>query len=151
MQIDFGFNDPITPDVEIIEYPTLLLMSSPRLKAYPKETVVAEKLEAIVQLGDINSRMKDFYDLINIARNFEFDGKLLIQAINKTFKSRETSIPDDVPTGLTVGFAERNQSNWEIFLRRIGEEGSELSSLQDVLSELRAFLLPLLDATRDQG
>jgi len=151
MQIDFGFNDPITPDAEIIEYPTLLSMASPRLRAYPKETVVAEKLEAIVQLGGINSRMKDFYDLIHIARNFEFDGKLLIHAINQTFQSRETNIPDDVPIGFTAGFAGRNQSNWETFLRRIGEEESELSSLHDVLSELRAFLLPVLDAARGRN
>lgn len=77
LQVDVGFGDAITPGAEEVEYPTLLGMAPPRLRAYPKETVVAEKLEAMVQLGLANSRMKDFYDLLVMSRTFAFEGEPL--------------------------------------------------------------------------
>jgi hypothetical protein len=63
VQIDIGFGDAITPAAKEIVYPSLLQLSPPMLLAYPRETVVAEKFQAMVQLGMANSRMKDFYDL----------------------------------------------------------------------------------------
>jgi hypothetical protein len=77
LQVDVGFGDAITPKAEDVEYPTLLGMNPPHLRAYPRETVVAEKLEALVKLGMVNSRMKDFFDLAILARSFSFVGAVL--------------------------------------------------------------------------
>lgn len=74
MQVDIGFGDAITPAARWHNYPTLLDAPPPRLRTYPRETVVAEKLEAMVSLGMSNSRMKDFYDVAVLARQFDFDG-----------------------------------------------------------------------------
>jgi predicted nucleotidyltransferase component of viral defense system len=94
LQIDIGFGDAITPAAVEVEFPTLLDFPPPRLRAYPPATVVAEKLEAMVQLGIANSRMKDFYDIVVLSRMFEFDGQLLVQAIRATFERRKTPPSD---------------------------------------------------------
>ena len=87
IQIDIGFGDIVTPAPSEIDYPTLLEFPGPRLMAYPKETVVAEKLEALVKLGIANTRMKDFYDLEILSRRFAFEGKTLAQAIQNTLQN----------------------------------------------------------------
>src|SRR3546814_7634954 len=89
IQIDIGFGDAITPEPVEIEYPALLEAPAPVLRAYPPETVVAEKLEAIVSLGVANSRMKDFYDLWMIAQTFTFEGVVLTNAVQQTFERRQ--------------------------------------------------------------
>ena len=94
IQIDIGFGDAIHPGPDEITYPTLLDMPAPTLKAYPRETVVAEKFQAMVMLGIANSRMKDFYDLWTLARQFEFDGQVLSEAIRATFDRRQTPLPE---------------------------------------------------------
>lgn len=81
MQVDIGFGDAITPAPQELEFPSLLSAEGSRLKAYPRETVVAEKLQAVVALGQANSRMKDFYDLLALSRLFSFEGGSLEQAI----------------------------------------------------------------------
>ena len=101
MQIDIGFGDAVTPATQILEFPALLSPEGPRLHAYPKETVVAEKLQAIVALSMANSRMKDFYDLLALSHLFEFDGEILANAIRVTFDRRQTSLPMDKPVGLS--------------------------------------------------
>jgi len=88
------------------EYPTLLTNPAPRLKVYPRETVVAEKYQALVHLGLANSRMKDFYDLWIIAHEFDFDGQTLSDAIRNTFSRRGTAIPEHTPSGLGREFCE---------------------------------------------
>ncbi len=93
IQIDIGFGDIITPAPSETDYPALLDFPSPRLMAYPKETVVAEKLEALVKLGIANTRMKDFYDLEILSRIFTFEGKTLAKAIQNTFQKRGTDLP----------------------------------------------------------
>jgi len=93
LQVDIGFGDAVTPDAVLVEVPPLLDFPAPRLRAYPRETVVAEKLETLVQLGLANSRMKDFYDLVVLSRMFEFDGELLTRAIRATFERRSTPVP----------------------------------------------------------
>ena len=95
LQVDIGFADAITPGPVTLEYPSLLGFPAPRLSAYPRETVVAEKLETAVSLGMQNSRMKDFYDLWTMAREFEFEGAVLSHAIRNTFDRRKTAIPAD--------------------------------------------------------
>lgn len=93
IQVDIAFGDIVIPDPQEVEYPTILPFPAPRLCSYPKEAVVAEKLEAMVALGMVNSRMKDFFDVWFLARNFEFNGETLTQAFAATFERRRTDIP----------------------------------------------------------
>lgn len=86
LQIDIGFGDAITPGPQVVTYPTLLEFPAPQLNAYPRETVIAEKFQSMVQLGIANSRMKDFYDVWTLARQFDFDGNGLCEAIRATFQ-----------------------------------------------------------------
>ena len=103
MQIDIGFGDVVVPGPTKIEYPTLLNFPAPVLQAYPRETVIAEKLEAITKLGLLNSGMKDYYDIALLSRMYPFEGEDLIGAIMATFRYRETKIEAE-PIGLTDAF-----------------------------------------------
>ena len=105
IQVDVGFGDAVTPAPVEIDYPTLLGNPAPHLLAYPVETVVAEKFEALTTLGIANSRLKDFYDLWLIAQTFEFRQRGLIEAVRRTFDRRGTVAPLDVPVGLSDEFA----------------------------------------------
>ena len=122
LQVDVGFGDAITPDATEVEFPTLLDFPAPRLRAYPRETVVAEKLEAMVQLGMANSRMKDFYDLTALAQHFSFEGEVLVRAIRATFERRQTPLPEGIPVALTDTFAQdaTKKTQWTGFVRKAG-------------------------------
>ena len=104
LQVDIGYGNPITPSALNVNFPSLLDLPLPQIKAYPPETVVAEKFEAIVKHGIKNTRLKDFYDLENISQKFAFEGETLSKAIAATFKSRGRSLPLEVPVGLTLKF-----------------------------------------------
>lgn len=145
LQIDIGFADVIYPAPITLEYPTLLRMPAPHLRSYPPESVVAEKLQALVFLGNLNSRMKDFYDLWVLAEQFEFDGRKLQEAIINTFRRRNTALPKEIPVGLSDGFADENQNQWHAFLQRIHIE-IEPESFSDVIQILNRFLVPPLRA-----
>jgi len=146
IQIDVGFGDVITPEAIEIEYPALLDAPAPILRAYPPETVVAEKTEAIVSLGIGNSRMKDFYDLWTIAQTFAFEGDGLAEAIRRTFERRRTPLPEQVPVGLSDSFALEREIQWRAFLARDRLEVAP-ASLPHVIDDLRAFLEPVLAHT----
>jgi predicted nucleotidyltransferase component of viral defense system len=109
IQVDVGFGDVILPPPQETAYPAMLDFPSAHLLAYPRETVIAEKLEALVKLGIANTRMKDFYDLWMLSREFAFDGTLLSDAIKATFKRRRTEIPADTPLALTDEFSRDSQ------------------------------------------
>ena len=143
IQADIGFGDAVTPAPREIEYPTLLNNPAPHLKAYPRETVVAEKYQALVHLGMANSRMKDFYDLWVIARKFDFDGLTLSEAIRNTFSRRRTPLPEHTPSGLRPEFYEDTQKNtqWNAFVRK-GLLVTSPPSLTDVCLFLETFLIP---------
>ncbi|MFQ5755486.1 MAG: nucleotidyl transferase AbiEii/AbiGii toxin family protein [Acidiferrobacterales bacterium] len=143
IQADIGFGDAVTPDAADIEYPTLLDGPPPSIRAYPRETVVAEKYQAMVHLGIANSRMKDFYDLWVLARRFEFAGRALAQAIANTFKRRRTVFPDRTPLALTADFYEDNQKNvqWNAFVERSRLMQGPVP-LTDVCGLLHTFLVP---------
>lgn len=145
IQIDVGFGDAITPQAVEIDYPTLLDGSTPRLLAYPAETVVAEKFEALISLGLANSRMKDFYDLWLISRTFSFTSAGLGEAIRRTFERRQTAMPQDVPTGLSERFVVEKGGQWRAFLRR-ERLCAAPEMFDEVIGQLSAFLLPLLSA-----
>jgi predicted nucleotidyltransferase component of viral defense system len=147
LQVDVGFGDAVTPEALVVEIPPLLDFPAPRLRAYPRETVVAEKLEAMVKLGMANSRMKDFYDIAVLARRFSFDGELLTRAIRATFERRKTPLPTTTPVALTATFAEDSmkRTQWSGFVRKVGISGGE--SLADTIAVVRAFAeAPLLAA-----
>ncbi len=152
IQADIGFGDAVTPEAIEIEYPTLLDHSAPCLRAYPRETVVAEKYHALVNLGLANSRMKDFYDLWIIANEFGFDGLTLSQAIRNTFSRRCTPLPEQIPLGLSPEFYDDAQKNmqWNAFLQK-GMLVTTPPLLADVCHLLETFLVPPTQAlTRDQ-
>jgi hypothetical protein len=145
--VDVGFGDAITPRARIIEYPALLDFPAPRIRACPRETVVAEKLQAMVVLGIANSRMKDFYDLWVLARQFAFDGATLTRAVRATFNRRKTGMPRETPLALTEEFGRDTAKSvqWKAFLRKNSLERG-VPELLDLLSHLREFLLPPLRA-----
>lgn len=143
VQVDVGFGDVMTPAPQEEKYPVLLDFPAPRLRAYPRETVVAEKFEAMVKLGIANTRMKDFYDLWVLAQHFEFEGALLGRAIEATFERRGTALPTEVPLALSDEFSEDQSKKvqWQAFLRRLGRDAGEIP-LAEMVEALREFLLP---------
>jgi predicted nucleotidyltransferase component of viral defense system len=149
LQIYVGFGDVVTPRAAMTEYPVLLDFAAPRILGYSRETVVAEKFEAMTQRGLLNSRMKDFYDLLVLARQLDFDGETLHSAILRTFANRSTRI-QAVPIALTAAFASdiTKQTQWEGFLRKTKLDSAPLS-LQNVIDELSPFLQPVAAAIQD--
>lgn len=137
LQVDIGFGDAVTPDASDIDYPSLLDFPVASLRAYPPETVVAEKLEAAVSLGMLNSRMKDFFDLWVLAKSFPFEGVVLANAVAATFTRRGTALPTDLPVALTADFSgdALKQSQWRAFLQR-----TTLAIAPEPLPELIAFI-----------
>lgn len=143
IQIDIGFGDVITPAAIEIDYPALLDAPAPHLRAYPVETVVAEKFEALVTLGVANSRLKDFYDLWVISRTFKLRRSALVEAIQRTFERRGTVLPSVVPVGLTDEFAEAWASQWRAFLGRDRMVAAP-DAFAVAVEDLRLFLMPLV-------
>jgi hypothetical protein len=146
MQIDVGFGDVVTPAAVATDYPTILDFPAPRLQGYSRETVVAEKFEAMVQLGLVNTRLKDFYDIWLLARRFDFNGPTLATAVKRTFAHRKTAIVS-LPVALTAAFAAdpSKQTQWRAFLRKSRLEDAP-AELQEVVDALGAFLLPVAEA-----
>lgn len=146
MQIDIGFGDVITPQPTTVEYPTLLDFPSPVLMAYPKETVIAEKLEAMTILGLLNSRFKDYFDLWLLSRLYPFEGATLGDAIAATFRHRKTQI-EALPVGLSdvFGADAGRQKQWAAFLRRSRFQTAP-SELSDTIKAVREFAHPPLSA-----
>jgi hypothetical protein len=147
VQVDVGFGDAVVPTAEWIDYPTLLDLPVPRVRAYTRYSVVSEKLEAIVSLGMVNSRMKDFYDLWVLSMEFEFDGELLGRAIRATFERRGTEIPAEVPPALGDEFAgdTEKQQQWRAFVTRSQLRHSE-AKFGQVIRDVRDFVTPVLTA-----
>lgn len=145
IQVDIGFGDAITPAPLEIDYPVLLEGPAPHLRAYPVETVVAEKFEALVSLGMANSRLKDYYDLWLISRTFQLDPVLLSEALRRTFARRMTSLPRALPSGLSDPYVAAWAGQWSAFLGR-NPVAAAPEDFAMVIADLRAFLIPLLDA-----
>ena len=149
VQLDVGYGDAVTPGPEEAVYPTLLDdLPAPRLKVYPRETVIAEKLEAIATLGIANSRMKDYFDLRALAREGAIDPLILSQAIRATFERRRTPLPVGMLLGLDDQFARDKvkQVQWNAFFAKNRLKGP---TLDVVVREVRAFLeVPLSQASK---
>ena len=144
LTIDVGFGDAVTPPAQEGQFPVLLDTPPPIIRTYPREAVIAEKLEAMVALGEGNSRMKDFADLWFLAQHFDFDGQLLAKAVGDTFHRRQTP-PESQPIALMPAFAqiEAKQAQWKAFLRRSSPKGTPID-LAEVVDAIATFLLPIL-------
>ncbi len=147
LTIDIGFGDAMEPGAEVVDYPVMLDLPAPRLRAYARETVIAEKFQAMVALGRANSRMKDFYDIWILSRSFSFDDDRLAQAIAATFARRETAGPTALPDALTPAFAadEQKQRQWRAFVEDLSISPGELD---DVIEGLSVFLMPHADRAK---
>lgn len=142
MQIDVGFADPVFPEPQVQELPTLLALPAPRLLCYSRESAVAEKFHAMVLLGELNSRMKDFYDIWLLSGQFPFEGKVLAEAVRLTFEHRATTMPDEV-VAFSSEFADARQVQWAAFRKRMGQDNIP-ERFAEVVTSVRAFLLPIL-------
>ena len=150
LQVDIGFGDAIVPAPQEIEYPGILDFPKATLRAYPRETVVAEKFEALEKLGMVNTRMKDFYDLWILALEFEFSGPLLCKAIEATFAKRNTELPATVPLALTEDFFgdSKKAKQWSAFVSKSGITFQD-AEFVSIIAVLKKFLLPPLKAIRE--
>lgn len=148
VNVDVGFGDATEPAAEWLDYPVLLDMPAPRLRAYARETVIAEKFHAMVNLGMANSRMKDYYDLWIISETFDIDHSRLAQAISATFARRGTMIPEDIPDGLSPEFADdpAKRQQWESFKRGLGIDPGPLDG---VVGALVANLMQAVTIARE--
>lgn len=148
VQVDIGFGDAITPGPEVITFPVLLQgMPQPVLSAYPKPTVIAEKLEAIVRLGRINSRVKDHFDLWWLLVIDEYPASDVCPAVIATFERRGTDIPHGVPVGLSQDFASdpRVLAQWRAFITR---NRLSVPDLPELLGQIREAVMPMIDQAR---
>jgi len=147
LQFDIGFGDAITPAPEHIEYPTLFDGPPPLLKAYPRYTLVAEKLEAMIKLGLANSRMKDFYDIWLLSRLFPFEGDVLRKAIKNTFDRRRTTFPSSIPFAFTSAFYQDNQKtlHWKAFVNK-SKPDLPVEDLSAVIADIYTFLAPVIES-----
>ncbi len=147
MQFDVGFGDTVVPEPSEVIFPTLLNFSAPNIQVYSKESVVAEKLQIMVEFGIASSRMKDFYDLYVLARYFDFHGTTLLRAIKSTFKRRATKIPKNKPVALSDDFSrdKNKQQQWIGFISRNNVHQIP-DTLGKIVSFLSNFLLPPLEA-----
>jgi predicted nucleotidyltransferase component of viral defense system len=141
INVDVGFGDQVTPRPALVDFPALLDFPAPRIRAYPVETVVAEKFHALVALGERNTRMKDFFDLYYLSATFDFEGGRFLRAIERTFERRNTPLPSTLPVALTESFALANEGMWSAFLRRSEQE--KKTQFVTVIETLRGFLEPV--------
>lgn len=147
VQVDVGIGDAVEPPAEWIDYPSLLGLPRPRLRAYRPETVIAEKLHTMVALGAMNSRMRDFFDVHALAARQSFDGAALARAVQATFERRRTVIPRDAPLALTPAFADVKGKGvqWAAFLakNRIVDSPEDFAV---TIADLAQFALPMMRA-----
>jgi predicted nucleotidyltransferase component of viral defense system len=145
VQVDVGIGDAVVPEPQWIEYPGLLELPRPRLRAYRPETAVAEKLHAMVVLGAANSRMRDFFDVHALALARSFDGAVLARALTATFDGRRTQVPRELPIALTPEFATMpgKSSQWAGFTRRL-LRSTPPPDLSAVIRAIADFAGPLL-------
>lgn len=144
IEFDIGFGDAVVPEPEEMVYPSLLGLDETRILAYSKESVIAEKFQAMVYLAESNSRMKDFYDIYMLSTSFGFDGAGLSEAVYETFTRRATPLPQ-IPVIFTDGFWEipDKQVQWNAFCKRIHVDHL---SFGEVITHNRAFLAPIYEA-----
>jgi len=144
MQIDIGFGDVVYPKPKKSELPTMLGSPAPRLLCYSRESTIAEKFEAMVKPGVLNSRMKDFYDIWLLSRHFDFDRTDLAEAVRLTFERRGTELPAEIDA-FTGPFIKAKQTQWAAFRKRLGQD-RVLASFGEIVAQVDGFLSPIVAA-----
>ncbi len=144
MQIDIGFGDVVYPEPEVSVLPTMLNFPAPRLLSYSRESSIAEKLEAMVKLGMLNSRMKDFHDIWWLSRQFAFDGSTLVQAIHLTFEQRGTALPSEIDA-FNKSFVTAKQIQWTTFRNRLPQDHIP-AAFGEIMASVDVFLSPIVAA-----
>ncbi len=149
LQVDVGYGDAVVPPPTTIDYPSMLQFAVPHVSAYSSYTVVAEKLQATVELGLTNSRLKDFFDLFTLASRFDFEGPQLVEAITATFTRRGATFPTEPPAALSTRFAEAPDklAQWKGFLKR-ARVRIDVPPFPAVVDAVARFALEPLAATR---
>lgn len=147
MQIDIGFGDKVHPQPTKSDMPTILKLPKPHILCYSKESAIAEKFEAMVKLGEINSRMKDFYDIWLLSRQFDFNGEDLAKAITLTFNQRSTEIPENIEF-FSGDFATSKQTQWQAFRNRLKQDFIPEYFI-DVINHNDVFLNPIIKSIND--
>jgi hypothetical protein len=152
LQVDVGFGDALVPEPSLVDYPLMLDHPAPRLLAYARECLVAEKFEAMVKLGAANSRMKDFNDLYGLSRTMPFDGALLVKALDATLGKRGTVVLEALPLVLTPEFALLPEKviQWRSYLKKKSFVVSPPESFAEVLASIRRFIIPPFTAIRQR-
>lgn len=142
IQVDIGFGDRVVPECTRVIYPTLLDFPAPELDGYSMESSVAEKFQAMAKLGQLNSRMKDFYDVWLLSRMFDFQGQVLMQAIGATFNQRKTAL-DSISVLFQTSLRQdkSKQSQWGAFLKKLKLEDCP-DDFTSILDHMEAFLIP---------
>lgn len=149
MQIDIGFGDAVFPEAEESELPAMLDTPAPRMLCYSRESAIAEKLDAMLKHAELNSRMKDFYDIWLLSRQFDFEGRTLAQAVRLTLERRGTVLPAEI-AAFTSDFAAARQIHWTAFLNRLRETGAP-AAFADVVSAVNGFLAPIISAVSSRS
>jgi predicted nucleotidyltransferase component of viral defense system len=146
MQLDVGFGDVVFPSPELKSYPTLLDLPAPIIRSYSMESAIAEKFEAMVKRGVMNSRMKDFWDIWLLSRQFDFAGQTLSEAIVKTFLTRHTVMPP-VPIAFTPAFAQyvMKAAQWKAFLRK-NRMVDTPENFEEIIQTISTFLMPIVES-----
>jgi predicted nucleotidyltransferase component of viral defense system len=148
IQIDLGFGDVVFPQPETASLPTLLDYPAPQLLCYSRESAISEKFEAMLKLGGLNSRMKDFYDIWVLSQQFDFDGAKLTEAMRLTLNHRGTTLSESI-LPFTQEFALAKQVQWAAFCKRLGQEGMPIEFVRVVMA-IEEFLAPLVLALLNQ-
>lgn len=147
VSIDVGFGDIIYPERVLMEFPTLLEMETAKIYSYSIETVVAEKLEAIVSLGYFNSRYKDFYDIYILCKEYNFDGSNLESAIRVTFEHRKTKLDDVVAFESDFINDKTRKQRWNSFVKK--KRAMEQVEFPVLIELIKSFLIPVITCIKN--
>ncbi|HNW81402.1 MAG TPA: nucleotidyl transferase AbiEii/AbiGii toxin family protein [bacterium] len=147
IQIDIGFGDIVYPHPETGFLPTVLDNPSPELMCYSRESAIAEKFHAMVKIGMLNSRMKDFYDIWLLSRHYKFETEELAKAIAATFLNKETAIDDNI-TAFGKDFTDLKQTMWQAFRKRLKLKNVP-ENFTEIVSEIEKFLMPAIKIARE--
>lgn len=145
LRLDIGIDDAVVPDPGWVDYPVLLQDESPRILAYQPATAIAEKFQAMIEIGLANSRMKDYHDIWMLSRTLEFDGRDLADAIRATFERRGTELPAETPAELTREYTGQPETSqmWDTYRKGLSASASNLpEDLQDVADAIASFVMP---------
>ncbi|MEW6290776.1 MAG: nucleotidyl transferase AbiEii/AbiGii toxin family protein [Thermodesulfobacteriota bacterium] len=146
MQIDIGFGDVVVPGPQVAILPAILDFPPPQLIGYSLESAIAEKFEAMVKLGELNSRMKDFYDIWLLSRQFDFMGERLKDAMSETLKNRGTNLPSEI-VAFSNSFLSMKSGQWQAFHRRLGQENIP-ADFAEIIRQVKIFLYPIVESIR---